>query len=130
MSTAIIKFKDNPECLVYCKNHSYPAGLGFELLDMNMSDGKYSSQQIHSSLIEFFKCHSDRFEFVFKIPKDIQYEYIIEDNNVHCQECWYTPDAAYHGGGIRHGGVYDLVEWREKIRLQTAYTYRRDEDWK
>jgi len=34
MSTAIIKFKHDPKTMVYCNNASYPAGLGFDLLDL------------------------------------------------------------------------------------------------
>jgi len=122
MSTAIIKFEDNSNLMYYCKDHSYPAGLGFDLIKVR-DDGK--------KFISYLTSNSDRFEQVCDIPLDIQYEYIIQkDGNVHCQESWYAKDKAYHGGGIRHGGTYDLDEWREKIRLQNLYTYRNPEYWK
>ena len=121
MSTAIIKFEDN-DLLVYCKRDSYPAGIGFDLV-------KYiDSLRKKDSIKEFF-CN-ERFEFVSEVPKDIQYEYIIQkDGNVHCQECWFTSDKSYHGGGFRHGGTYDLRELIEKIDLQNKYAYRRPEAW-
>lgn len=62
MSTAIIKFKDNPDLLVYCKTDSYPAGLGFDLLDL-----VDYQQESH----DFWEDQSSRFSVVEKIPYDI-----------------------------------------------------------
>lgn len=119
MSTAIIKFENNPKLMFYCKNHSYPAGLGFDLYDRRGCD-------ITSWLIN----NPDRFEIVEKIPLDIQYEYIIQNNGeIHCQESWYAKDKAYHGGGLRHGGIYDLKKLKEKIQRQKEYSYRTDRFW-
>lgn len=113
MSTAIIRFENDSDRMVYCKNDSYPAGLGFDLLnDANIVNNK------------------ERFECVSEIPKDIEYEYIIQnDGDVHCQECWWASDKSYHGGGFRHGGTYNLKEWKEKIRLQNEYSYRNPKYW-
>ena len=125
MSTAIIKDERRPSFLVYCKSDSYPAGLGFQLLDTVKSANENNLQDLLDKLFS-----SQRFEVVKEIPKDIQYEYVIKANStVHCQECWYTADKGYHGGGFRHGGVYDLEEWKEKVRLQDLYAYRRPEAW-
>lgn len=119
MSSAIIKFEDDPNKMIYWKNHAYPAGLGFKLVD-------YYEDKDNS----LFDNQSD-FEIVNEIPKDIQYEYIVQhDHTIHCQECWYTPDKGYHGGGFRHGGVYNLKELQEKIRLQKEYSYRNEEAFK
>ena len=112
MSKAIIKFENDEKRLVYCKNDSYPTGLGFELL--NIVENKLD-------INEFLD--SERFETVNDTPHDIEYEYIVSDNGVHCQESWWA-DKSYHGGGIRHGGVCDLDKLREKIRLENEYSYR------
>ena len=126
MSTAIIRDEEDTSFLVYCKHDSYPAGLGFDLLSLMEHIVKTKA---YSEFLPFFR-DNDRFEFVNDVPKDIQYEYVIQkDGNVHCQECWFTPDVSYHGGGFRHGGTYNLKELREKIRLQQEYTYRRPEAW-
>ena len=126
MSTAIVKDEEEPSFLVYCKHDSYPAELGFELLALNEHIQKMKA---NSDFLSFFK-DNERFEFVNEIPKDIQYEYIIrKDGSVHCQECWFTADKSYHGGGFRHGGTCNLTELREKIRLQKEYSYRRPEAW-
>ena len=120
MSTSIIKFEDKPEELYYCKSDSYPCGIGFDLLKVLEGDEDFE---------KFFT--SERFEKVVEIPKDIQYEYIIQkDGKVHCQENWYARDVSYHGGGFRFGGVYDLVKLRESVKLQEQYSYRRPEAWK
>lgn len=122
MSTAIIKYEMTPQLMIYCNKESYPAGLGFELLNISETDKKF---------MVFFMDNPDRFQQVFDIPLDIQYEYIIKkDGTIHCQESWYAKDKAYHGGGLRHGGIYDLKEWRTKVNLQKEYTYRRPEAWK
>lgn len=118
MSSAIIRFEDEPSKLIYWKDHAYPTGLGFKLLD-------YYSDRTND-------LYSDKesFEIVNDVPKDIQYEYVVHhDHSIGCQECWWTDDKSYHGGGFRHGGKYDLDEWKEKVRLQKEYSYRRDEVW-
>ena len=126
MSTAIVRDEENTDFLVYCKHDSYPAGLGFDLLNLMENINKTKA---YSEFLPFFR-NDERFEFVKEVPTDIQYEYIIqEDGNVHCQECWFTSDKSYHGGGFRHGGTYDLKALREKIRLQKEYAYRRPEAW-
>lgn len=125
MSTAIVKDERRPSTLVYCKSDSYPAGLGFELLDTVKSADENNLQDLLDKLFS-----SQRFEVVKEIPKDIQYEYVIKsDGTVRCQEYWYTADKNYHGGGFRHGGVYNLKELKEKVRLQDLYAYRRPEAW-
>lgn len=119
MSTAIIKFENNPKLMFYCKNHSYPAGLGFDLYDRKDKD-----------IISYLTNNTNRFEIVKEIPLDIQYEYILKnDGEIHCQESWYAKDKAYHGGGFRHGGIYNLGQLKEKLLRQEEYSYRTDRFW-
>ena len=116
MSSAIIKFEDDPNKMIYWKDHAYPAGLGFKLVDY------YEDKD--NSLFE----DKTKYEIVTEIPNDIQYEYIIRtDHTVHCQECWMSKDNGYNKGMFRHGGTYDLKELQEKIRLQNLYSYRNEE---
>lgn len=119
MSTAIVKFS-NSDMMFYCKEKSYPCGLGFELLDIFESNREYMK----------FLCDGNmRFVAMTEIPHDIQYEYVISEDGIHAQECWYTADKSYHGGGIRHGTTFDLQELRKKVALQQEYSFRRPEAW-
>lgn len=120
MSTAIIKFDKN-DLMFYCLDGSYPCGLGFELLDISESESK--------EYMKFLCDGNKRFVAITEIPKDIQYEYVISDTGVHAQECWYTADKSYHGGGFRHGATFDLSQLKTKVQLQKEYSYRRKEDW-
>ena len=127
MGTSIIRCEDHPEFLVYCKNDSYPTGIGFELLTHMSSIDK---TDIYGEFTDYFGKDKNRFEFVTEIPKDIEYEYILQnDGNIHCQENWYAKDKSYHGGGFRHGGTYDLLKLKERERLISENTIRRKEYW-
>lgn len=124
MSTAIIR-DENTNKIWYCKDHSYPTGLGFALLNANRDQHNIPLPERHDMLT-----YSTLVVEVAEVPKDIQYEYIIKgDGTVTCQECWWTNDVNYNGGGFRHGGIYDLNIQKEKVKLQKEYTYRRPEDW-
>lgn len=122
MSTAIIKFDDSSDMMFYCKDHSYPCGLGFDLLKIYESDSR--------EYMKFLCDGNDRFVSTTEIPRDIEYEYVISNDGIHAQECWYTSDKSYHGGGFRHGGKFDLIRLRNSVELQKKYTYRRPEAWK
>jgi len=129
MSASIVKIgsAEHPTKMFYAKEKSCPADLGFALLALSKTDDAKQSDLSKLSCLKDY-CMSE----VTEIPRDIQYEYVLSDDpktSVHCQECWYTSDKNYHGGGFRHGGTYDLEQWKEKIRLQSLYSYRRPEAW-
>lgn len=121
MSTAIVKF-ENSDMMFYCKNHSYPCGLGFDLLNISKTESK--------EYMKFLCDGTDRFVAVTVIPTDVQYEYIVmPDGNIKAREFWYTADKNYHGGGFRVGVTFDLDKLQEKVHLQSLYSYRRPEAW-
>ena len=57
MSTAIIKDERRPNFLVYCKSDSYPAGLGFELLDIVKSADENNLQDLLDKLFRSERAH-------------------------------------------------------------------------
>jgi len=126
MSTSIIRFekpmfkKDGKDVtMLYCKERSYPCGLGFELLE-------YFEEAKDNGLFS----DTERFDIVEEVPKDVQYEYVVDGNHkVSCQEYWYASDKGYHGGGFRRGGKYDLNYLKLREENIRKYTIRRPEYW-